>query len=103
MDKIKFTVGVSDNLVFVENSYDLSSNYSYLKNIININYSTVKEYNKQYKMGNILYGQVDYLDQNAYYEANTNSINLLLGGKFNGYGMNGKDCKEIVYKKTPMT
>ena len=79
MDKIKFTVGVSDNLVFVEKSYDLSNNYSYLKNIININYSIINEYNKQYKTGNILYGQVDYLDQNAYYEANTNSINLLLG------------------------
>ena len=79
MDKIKYTVGILDNLVYTEKNYDISNNKSYLSNIININKVITKEYNKQYGSGNILYNIIDPLEQNAYYEANTNSINILLG------------------------
>lgn len=79
MSKMKYTVGVPDNLVYTENSYNISNNNSYLSNIININKVIYSEYNKQYRNGNILYHLIDPLVQNAYYEANTNSINILLG------------------------
>ena len=79
MSKMKYTVGVPDNLVYTENSYTISNNNSYLSNIININKVIYSEYNKQYRNGNILYHLIDPLVQNAYYEANTNSINILLG------------------------
>jgi len=78
MQKIKYTVGVPEQFVYAENNYVVSKENSYLKNIININQSMNSEYNRQYKLGNIMYG-IDYLEQNAYYEANTNSINILLG------------------------
>lgn len=79
MNKISYTVGVPDNFVFTENSYLISKDKSYLGNVVSINKSITNEYNNQLRKGNIIYGLMDPLMQNAYYEANTNSINLLLG------------------------
>lgn len=79
MDKMSYTVGVPDKFVFTENNYIVTKEKSYLGNVISINKSIVDEFNRQYKMGNIVYGAMDPLDQNAYYESNTNSINILLG------------------------
>ena len=79
MQKMKYTVGVPEQYIYVENNYAVSKDNSYLKNIININQSMNSEYNKQYRLGNILYPETDYLDINAYYSPNTNSICILLG------------------------
>ena len=79
MNKISYTVGTPDNYVYVENNYLISNDKSYLGNAISMNRSIFNEYCNQYKKGNIVYGMMDPLVQNAYYEPNTNSINLLLG------------------------
>ncbi len=79
MQKIKYTVGVPKQFVYAENNYVVSKDNSYLQNIININQSINSEHNRQYKLGNIMYGHIDYLEQNAFYQPNTNSITLLLG------------------------
>lgn len=79
MNKITYTVGTPDNYVYTENNYIITKDNSYLKNAISMNKSIFNEYCNQYRNGNIVYGLMDPLIQNAYYEANTNSINLLLG------------------------
>ena len=79
MNKISYTVGIPDNFVYTENNYLLTKDKSYLSNEISINRSILNEYFNQYRKGNIVYGILDPLEQNAYYEANTNSINVLLG------------------------
>ena len=78
MENMKYTVLISDNLVYVENNYRFS-NESYLTNIINATNNKNKEICKQYKNGNIMYSSIDYLEQNAYYTPLTNSINILSG------------------------
>lgn len=79
MNKITYTVGTPDNFVYTENNYLITKDNSYLGNAISMNKSIFNEYCNQYRKGNIVYGLMDPLEQNAYYEANTNSINLLLG------------------------
>ena len=79
MNKISYTVGIPDNFVYTENNYLITKDKSYLSNAISINKSILNEYFNQYRKGNIVYGILDPLEQNAYYEANTNSINVLLG------------------------
>ena len=79
MNKISYTVGIPDNFVYTENNYLITKDNSYLSNAISINRSILNEYFNQYRKGNIVYGILDPLEQNAYYEANTNSINVLLG------------------------
>lgn len=79
MNKISYTVGIPDNFVYTENNYLITKDNSYLSNAISINKSILNEYFNQYRKGNIVYGILDPLEQNAYYEANTNSINVLLG------------------------
>ena len=79
MNKISYTVGIPDNFVYTENNYLIIKDNSYLSNAISINKSILNEYFNQYRKGNIVYGILDPLEQNAYYEANTNSINVLLG------------------------
>ena len=79
MNKISYTVGIPDNFVYTENNYLITKDKSYLSNAISINRSILNEYFNQYRKGNIVYGILDPLEQNAYYEANTNSINVLLG------------------------
>ena len=79
MNKISYTVGIPDNFVYTENNYLITKDKSYLSNAISINRSILNEYFNQYRKGNIVYGVLDPLEQNAYYEANTNSINVLLG------------------------
>lgn len=79
MENIKYTVSLPDNLVYVENNYSFNNENTFLSNIINGVKNQRNEVFNQYKNGNILYGMMDYLEQNAYYEPNTNSINILLG------------------------
>ena len=79
IEKIEYTVGVPDEFVFVEENYIIQEENSYLKNIISINKSIENEFKKQYKDGNILYGETDYLDINAFYSPCTNEVQILLG------------------------
>lgn len=79
MNKISYTVGVPNNYIYTENNYLITKEKSYLGNAISMNKCIFNETCNQYRKGNIVYGMMDPLDQNAYYEANTNSINILLG------------------------
>ena len=79
LNKIDYEVGIPEDFVYAERNYDLKSENSYLKNIISMNKIIETEYNRQYKKGNILYGQMDYLVQNAFYVPDTNNIYILLG------------------------
>lgn len=81
MENMTFTVGLSDNLVKVENKYNIAKENSYMNNVINIKQNLKNEEMKQYKKGNITYNldEIDQLTVNAFYMPNNNSINLLLG------------------------
>jgi len=81
MENMTFIVGLSDNLVKVENKYNLDKRSSYMNNVINIKRNLKKEEMKQYKKDNISYNrdEFDQLTVNAFYMPNNNSINLLLG------------------------
>lgn len=76
LDNIKYNIGTPDEFVFVENQYNLESNY--MANIITMNQQLKKQENIQLLSGNKMYG-IDYLVQNAYYMPLDNSINILLG------------------------
>ena len=81
MENMTFIVGLSDNLVKVENKYAIGKQSSYMNNVINIKQNLKNEEMKQYKKGNISYNrdEFDQLTVNAFYMPNNNSINLLLG------------------------
>ncbi len=79
IDNMKYTIGVPDELIYTEKQYNYGENSSFIDNIINSKNVLYNEMNSQYKKGNISYGIIDSLEQNAYYLPDDNSINILLG------------------------
>lgn len=79
IDNMKYTIGVPDELIYTEKQYNYGENSSFIDNIINSKNVFYNEMNSQYKKGNISYGIIDSLEQNAYYLPDDNSINILLG------------------------